>query len=76
MGGLVEEGAGYVQVGGLHAQLDVVPGEDLGTLGAANALHGTFLWTAADSDGADCALVFEQLGGDGACGGAHAVVEL
>jgi hypothetical protein len=56
-----------VQVGGLHAQLDVVPGEDLSALRAANALHRAFLGAPTDSNGADCALVFEELGSDGAC---------
>jgi hypothetical protein len=70
------EGEGDAQIRSLHAQLDVFPGKDLGALCAAYALHRTFLRAAADSDGADVALVLEEFGRDGARRRAHAVVEL
>jgi hypothetical protein len=72
----VEGGKGDAQICGLHAQLDVLPGKDLGALCAAYALHRAFLRAAADGHGADVALVFEEFGRDGARRRTHAVVEL
>jgi hypothetical protein len=56
-----------VQVGGLHAQLDIIPGEDLGAFRATDTLHGALLRTPANGDGTDCALVLKKLGGDSTC---------
>lgn len=72
----VNQGIEHVQVSGLHAQLDIIPGEDLSALGASNALHRAFLRPAADCDSADCALVFQKLSSNGACRRAHAIVQL
>jgi hypothetical protein len=55
-----------LQVNNLCSGLHIVPFERLRALSATDALHGAELWLAAHSDGAYAALVFEQLGNDGA----------
>ena len=65
-----------LQVNNLCSRLDIVPFEGLCSLGAADTLHGAEFWLAAHSYGADAALVFEQLGNDGAGRRAHSVVQL